>query len=201
MVRGLDRLSDSLADYLDSGTIGAQPKAASKFHPRTWYRGITIEPGRRYSVAVVPFVNLSDHRAAGDVLALLFMRHMASLPAFSVFDTGVVRQQLLNARIIMEGGLSLSDADTVAALIDADFVLGGRVLRYEDPRSPGGPTHVEFSAVLIERKTRRVVWSSESYNNGRDGVRFFERGRSRTAHAMSTQMVRLTAGMIAGSDR
>jgi hypothetical protein len=45
------------------------------------------------------------------------------------------------------------------------------------------------------------VWSSDSYNDGKDGVRFFERGTSRTAHAMATQMVRLTAEMIAGMER
>jgi len=60
---------------------------------------------------------------------------------------------------------------------------------------------VEFSTALLETKSRRVVWSSDSYNEGSDGVRFFERGSSRTAHAMATQMVRLTAEMIAGRDR
>ena len=200
LTRALDRLSDSLLGYLVSETR-ARSKAASKFEPRTAFRSLTLEAGRRYSVAVVPFVNLSERRNAGDVLALLFMRHLASAEPFRVVDTGVVRRQLLDARIIMEGGLSLSDADTVAALIEADYVLGGRVLRYEDYEGVGGRTRVEFSAVLIEKKSRKVVWSSDSYNDGSDGVHFFERGTSRTAHAMATQMVRLTTEMIAGRSR
>lgn len=149
----------------------------------------------------MPFVNLSDRRNAGDVLTLLFMRHLSGVPAFRVLDSGVVRQQLLEARIIMDGGPSLRDAETLAALIDADFVLGGRVTRYLDYEGAGGRTRVEFSTVVIERKTRKVVWSSDSYNEGMDGVRFFERGASRTAHAMATQMVRLTTDRMTRRER
>jgi TolB-like protein len=201
LTRALDRLSDSLLDYLTTGEARERSKAASKFKPRTAFSGLTLEAGRQYSVAVVPFVNLSERRNAGDVLALLFMRHLAGAAAFRVVDTGVVRRQLLDARIIMEGGLSLSDADMVAALIEADYVLGGRVLRYEDYDGAGGRTRVEFSAVLIEKKTRKVVWSSDSCNDGSDGVHFFERGTTKTAHAMATQMVRLTTDRIAGRGR
>ena len=150
---------------------------------------------------MLPFFNRSDRRNAGEMLALLFMRHLSDLSQFRVLDTGVARRQLLDARIIMDGGLSITDAETVATLIDADFVIGGQVLRYEDFEGPDATPRVDFSTVLIERKSRRVIWSSGSYNDGTDGIRLFDRGRSRTAHAMATQMVRLTAEMIAGHDR
>jgi hypothetical protein len=60
---------------------------------------------------------------------------------------------------------------------------------------------VVFSTALVEKKSGKVVWSSQSYNDGRDGVGLFERGMSKTAHAMATQMVRLTTDMIAGRGR
>lgn len=199
--RALDRLAGSLLAFIKSGDIRTDLKRASKFRPKSWYRDIAIDPGRTYTVAVVPFFNLSERRNAGEILAWLFMRHLSALPRFRVLETGVIRAQLLDARIIMDAGLSIRDAETVAALIDADFVLGGRVTRYEDYEGPGGRARVEFSTVLIEKKSRKVVWSSDSYNDGLDGVRFFERGTTRTAHAMATQMVRLTAEMIAGRER
>lgn len=199
--RALGRLGDSLVAYLRSGRMETDRTYASKFKPKSAYRGLTLEPGRSYSVAVVPFFNLSGRRNAGEILALHFIRHLSVVPGFRVVDTGVVRQQLLDARIIMDGGLSISDADTVAALTQADVVLTGRVLRYDDYDGPAGRTGVEFSALLIDRKTRRVVWSSDSYNDGRDGVGFFERGASRTAHAMATQMARLTIELMAGRGR
>lgn len=199
--RALDRLGRSLVSFLETGQPRTGLKRAAKFRPKSSYRALALEPGRPYSVAVVPFFNLSDRRNAGEILALLFIRHLAAFPQFRVLDTGVARRQLLDARIIMDGGLSISDAEMVASLIEADFVLAGRVLRYEDYDGPGGRTGVEFSTVLIERESRRVVWSSDSYNEGTDGLGLFERGRSRTAHAMATQMVRLTTELIAGRDR
>jgi TolB-like protein len=199
--RALTRIADSLMAYLTSGEIRTDLKRASKFRPRSSYRAVALEAGHTYSVAVVPFLNLSERRNAGEILTLLFIRHLSSFREFQVVDAGVVRQQLLDARIIMEGGVSITDAETVAALVEADFVLGGRVTRFEDHEGPGGRVKVEFSTVLIDRKSRRVVWSSDSGNDGLDGVRFFERGTSRTAHVMATQMVRLSTEMIAGRER
>ena len=128
---------------------------------------------------------------------MLFARHLSVFETFSVIDPGTVRQQLLQARIIMDGGISITDADLVASLVDADFVLAGRVHHYRDYEGSEGLTRVDFSTVLIEKASRRVVWSSHSYNDGGDGVLFFGRGRSTTAHAMASQMVRLTTEWIA----
>lgn len=201
LTSALSHVTDSLLTYLKAGEAKPGPKAESKFRPKSSYRSQAIQPGKAYTIAVLPFFNLSERRNAGDILALHFIRHLSGVQQFHVIDAGVTRRQLLDARVIMDGGISLSDAETVAALIDADLVLGGRVLRYEDYEGPAGRTRVEFSTVLIERQSRRVVWSSDSYNEGSDGVWFFERGTSRTAHAMATQMVRLTTEMIAGRDR
>jgi len=199
--RALERMWSSLEAYLETGQAKSRVSRARKFRPRAAFRSAAIETGRSASIAVVPFFNVSDRRNAGEILALLFIRHLTAFEGIRVVDTGVVRQQLLDARIIMDGGLSLRDADTVAALVEADFVLGGRILRYEDHVGSGRAPRVEFSTLLIDRKSRRVIWSSSSDNHGLDGVHFFERGTSRTAHAMATQMVRLTSEMIVGRDR
>jgi TolB-like protein len=201
MARALERLSASLLRYLSAGEPPAGVKTASKFRPKTSYRGLEIERGRSYTIAVVPFVNLSVRRNAGETLALLFMTHLLAAGPFRVVETGEIRRQFLDARIMMEGGISVTDAANVAALVEADYVLGGRVMRYEDYEGGGGNARVDFSAVLIERKSGKVVWSSHSYNDGTEGVTVFERGTSRTAHVMATQMVRLTAEMIGGRHR
>lgn len=196
--RALRETSAALLTHLQAGRAGDGPRPAGKFRPKDFYRGYRLEPGRTYTVAVLPFHNASPRRNAGDVMALLFVRHLAGRGQFRVLDTGVVRRELLAARVIMEGGPSLRDADTVAALVDADFVLGGRVLSYDDHDGENSNPRVEFSTVLIEKASRRVVWTSNSYNDGIDGIRLFDRGRTRTAHRMATQMVRLTAEQMAG---
>jgi TolB-like protein len=199
--RALDHIASSLRAYLKAGEHAAGPAGAAKFRPKVFYRDLAIESGRTYTIAVAPFFNLSERRTAGQTLALLFMRHLSSLPQFRVVDAGEVRRQLLDSRVIMDSGLSLSDTETLAAPVDADFVLSGRVIRYVDYEGPSGLARVEFSTVLIDRKSRKVVWSSESYNDGRDGLGLFERGMARTAHGMATQMVHLTVDMIAGRGR
>jgi TolB-like protein len=199
--RAVGRLATSLLAYLETGEAGPGPRVPSKFAPKSSYRARAMDAAGRRSVAVVPFFNVSERRNAGEILALLFMRHLSSRPGFRVVDSGVVRQQLLDARIIMDGGLSIVDAQTVADLIDADLVLGGRVIRYEDYEGAGGTARVEFSTVLIERQSRRVVWSSDSYNEGTDSAGLFERGTLRTAHALATRMVGRTTEMMAGDRR
>jgi TolB-like protein len=196
--QAVERLAGSLTTYLQTGTVRAKVGHEKAFRPKSYHRSVTFEAGRAHPVAVVPFANLSARRNAGEIMALHFTRHLVRFPEFRVVDTGVTRQQLLNARVIMDGGLSISDAEMVAALIEAEFVLAGRVLRYEDFEGPAGRAGVEFSTVLIERATRRVVWSSNSYNEGRDSAGLFERGASKTAHAMAAQMAALTTELIAG---
>ncbi len=199
--KALGRIAGSLLAYLKTGKKDTGPETAAKFRPKTFYRKLDLEAGKTYTVAVAPFFNLSERRTAGNIMELLFMRHLSSLPQFRVVDAGVVRAQFLDVRIIMDAGLSIADAEQVAAPVDADFVLSGRVIRYADYEGPSGLARVEFSTVLVEKKSGKVVWSSQSYNDGRDGVGLFERGLSKTAHAMATQMVRLTADMIAGRGR
>lgn len=198
--RALEKLGRSLSSYVRTGEPGARRGAASKFQPRTAFRGHIGDPGTTYTVAVLPFFNLSARRNAGDIMALLFMRHLAAGP-FRVLDAGDVRDQLLRARVIMDGGISITDADIVGSVLEADYVLAGRVISYEDYDGPEVNPRVAFSTVLVERATRRVVWSSQSDNDGYDGVRFFGRGASRTAHTMASQMVRITTDMIAGGER
>jgi TolB-like protein len=198
LTRALNGLADSLLNHVKTGERAVFQKGASKFRPKTSYRRFVLEPGKTYSVAVLPFFNRSDRRNAGEILALLFVRHLSAFEPFRVIDAGDVRRQLLQARIIMDGGVSLSDAELVGTDLDADFILAGRVLYYQDQEGPDANPRVEFSTVLIETRSRKVVWSSHSYNQGMDGVRFFRRGRSATAHAMATQMVGTTTGMIAG---
>jgi hypothetical protein len=199
--RALDHVGASLDGWLKTGAPARPMRNRPTFRPRSEFRSRTLTPGTPHSVAVLPFFNLSDRRNAGEILAWLFTRHLAAFPEFRVVDAGVTRQQLLNARVIMDGGIALADAENVASLVDTDLVLAGRVLSYRDFEGSAGQTRVEFSTVLFEKSTRRIVFSSISDNTGADGVGWFERGGSKTAHVMATQMVRRTVEAIAGEGR
>jgi hypothetical protein len=109
----------------------------------------------------------------------------------------MLRQELLDLRIIMQDGVSLANADAIFAVLEADLLVSGRVMDYQDYQGVSGKPKVGFSTMVIERKSREVVWSSNSYNEGDDGVFFFDWGRVNTAHAMASQMVQLVAKMMA----
>ena len=112
---------------------------------------------------------------------LQLVKELTKLKHFEVIELGVVRQRLLNARIIMDEGPSLSDVDLVANYLDADLIFAGKVMNYQDYEGNWGVPKVDFFISAIDRKTRKTVWDSNSYNRGDDRVYLFdsEKGRYR----------------------
>jgi len=96
----------------------------------------------------------------------------------------------------MDDGLSFAQASAMFSKLDADLILTGKVMDYQDYEGITGKSKVDFSAILIERKSNEVVWSSKSYNNGDDGVFFFDFGKVNTAHVMASEMAQNVVEMI-----
>ena len=90
----------------------------------------------------------------------------------------------------MTDGVSLPETETILGAVNAAVVLNGEVLYYRDYSGPEGIPKVDFSVLFIERKSRRVIYSSYSVNHGNDGVVLFDWGRVNTAHSMASQMAR-----------
>ncbi len=188
-------LISSLVDYL-SGRNGGNAAGGIRFRPRTAYRSPILDPDAHYRVAVVQFNNPGDRKNAGEIMSLQFLSALAKRKNFEVLDPGVVREKLLRFRVIMDRGLSVSDADLLFQSADVDLIIGGTVYAYEDNRGSYGAPKVEFFVQVFEKKSREVVWSSDSYNKGDDGVFFFDVGRITTAESMAAQMVRNVVAMM-----
>jgi TolB-like protein len=190
--KALEPVSDSLVGYLSDERGGMNLEGGKrKFRPKLSYRSSVIDPGGKYSVAVVPFFNESTRKNAGQIMVLHFVKWLTELENFSVIEPGVVRQELLTFRIIMDEGVSLAQADLIFSSLDADLILSGKVIDYQDFQGFAGKPRVDFSALLVERNTREVVWASKSYNDGDDRVFFFDWGRVNTAHVMASEMTRV----------
>ncbi len=84
------------------------------------------------SIAVLPFVNETRRRGAGEILALEFAWQLANADGFRVVEPGIVRDELLRRRIVMEDGVSLDQARTVSVTLDADLVMAGYVFDFEE---------------------------------------------------------------------
>jgi TolB-like protein len=187
--KALERLTGSLQNYFDKKSKSENIKGAkTKFRPKVSYRSDLLVPDQRYTVAVAPFLNFSGRKNAGEILELQFIRSLKKFEQFDVIEPGLVRQQLLTLRIIMPEGISLANADALFATLNADLILAANVMEYQDYQGVFGNPKVDFFVQLIEKKSRSVVWSSISHNEGDDWVFFFDRGKVNTAHAMASQM-------------
>jgi TolB-like protein len=187
-----EKVTGSLLTYLSGKTAQDARTVERRFLPKSFH-GVPPKVGagkETVSIAVLTFRNESTRRNAGEIMALHFIRELSGTGKIDVVEPGEVRQVLLRSRTIMEGGLSLPQADLLHDALGVDLVLTGIVMEYQDNIGGFGNPRVEFSARVFDMKTRQIVWSSASYNEGDDGVYFFNLGKVNTAHGMASEMVR-----------
>ncbi len=175
-------------------------KSKMTYRPRMSYKSPFIESGKTYTVAALPFFNMSKRKNAGEIVMLQFVNALVHQGNFIVLEPGLIRQQLLHVRIIMYEGVSLSDAYYVAHSLDADLILSGKVTDYQDISAEGGNPVVNFYVTAIEKISRKVVWASESLNQGNDDVFFYDVGKINTASALASEMARAVAAKMSGRE-
>jgi TolB-like protein len=176
----------------------ASPDRAARFAPGHRYRSPVLDAPDRRTIAVLPFVNDSGRRDAGQAVALDFTEQLVRTGAFDVVEPGQSRREMLAYRVILDGGVSLDNAMVVLEQIGADLVLSGSVLTYADSASREGAPEVQITAYVLDGRTKRVVWSSTSHAQGDDGVFFFGIGRVNAVAALASRMAREVAERIAG---
>lgn len=196
--KALESLADSLTGSVLEKKREPAGEARKKFRPKIAYRFPEIAQGKKYKVAVLPFFNKSIRKYGGEIIQLQFITNLQEFESMEVVEPGLVRQEFLKMRIIMDQGVSLPDAEAIFATLEADFVVSGDLITYQDYEGIQGTPKVDFSVVFVDGKGKRVVWSSTSYNTGDDGVFFFDRGRVNTAHVMAAQMIRWIGEMVLG---
>lgn len=188
--KALGRLADALVhrEKRMEDTVMLPPGAL--FSPQP------LDPARRYSVAILPFFNKSSRKYAGEIVALHFISELTRQGNMDVIEPGVVRQELLRYRIIMEEGVSLADAEIVFGMLKADLILSGNVDGYDDHQGGYDTPKVAFSALLLDRQSRKAVWAVNAHNSGDDRVYLFDINRFTTANGLAAAMIRSAVGSI-----
>jgi TolB-like protein len=171
-----------------STEVDVAARYAARFRPHTHFRSDAVDFSAPHTVAVIPFLNVSERKYAGKILALHFVNELRRCANLRVLEPGVVRERLLTTRSIMAGGPSLAVADLFfhQEFPPVDLILSGEIFDYQDRE---GVAKVDFSAHVFDKETREMVWFSRSYNRGDEDVLFFDLGRERTAHGVTTRMV------------
>lgn len=192
--KALRILQDSMADYL-AGERNYAASDGGNIMPRDFYLATDFVAGNQYKIAVVPFLNRYARRNVGFVIPLHFVRLLNRYPNLEVVEPGVVREQLLKYRLIMQAGPSLAVADVLASdsTIAADLILSGHIFDYQDQF---GIPKIDFSTRLFSSPRREIVWWSRSYVNGDDGVYFYDVGRYRSTHVMLQEVVQAISSLL-----
>jgi hypothetical protein len=191
------RVAGSIERWIETGAPGEACGGAGRFRPRRSFRATALDDLGRRTVAVLPFTNETARRGPAEVVFGQFVAQLARSGAFEVLDPGFVREELLGHRIVLENGVSLDNATTLLALLDADLVISGYVQLYEPRSGPAAP-RVEFTSYALDRSTQELVWSSASEAYGDQGVFFFGAGRVRSPATLSCRMVRGVVDRIVG---
>jgi hypothetical protein len=190
----LGDLAASLGARLDGkGPVARPCPGGGWFAPRISYENV---PDRREvtTVAVLPFVNLTRRRGAGELLALEFAGQLAAEGGVEVVEPGRVRDSLLKRRIVMEEGVSLDQARTLTNALDADLLVAGYVFEFEDA---GYVPIANFTVLVLERRTNRIVWESTSWNRGTDPETVFGAGRVTSGNRLVCRMARNAVAQFA----
>ena len=187
-------LEDAVAELVAALVSGSPRAGARRDHrPKRSFVDpeLSLPTDRPLRVAVLPFENRRGRLDLGVALAGLLVHHLAGR-GVEVLEPGVVRAALLRHRVVQDWGVSLAQADALRVELEADLVVTGRVLAFED----GGPDvvpRVAMSVRAIATASRQAVWSCYSANRGSDGVVLFDAGRMRTARRLASSMIRSAA--------
>ncbi len=189
----LHRALGGLERSLHAAVRGKGPRATAcdggdAFRPKVAFRSPELAARGPFTVAVLPFVDQTPHRSGGAV-ALEFVRRLVATPGVRVVEPGVVRGEVVRFRIGQDEGISLEQARLVADVLDVDLLLAGEVREDEDFLGTAQPPKVTFTAHLLERSRRRLLWESRSGNGGDDAAWLFGTGRVRTASELACRMV------------
>jgi len=193
--RVLAQLAHGLAAFLDGGSADRRCDGGGRYRPKLRFRSKAIDGSAAATLAVVPFLNLSKRRGAGETVSLEFVRQLVATGRYRVLEPGVVRDYLLRARVIMPGGVSLETTRLIVGELGAGIVLSGMVLDFDESPGVKGPT-IRFSATMLDAGSGEVLWNSRSSNRGDDGVFLFGLGRIRTPQDLTCRMVASTIDEI-----
>jgi hypothetical protein len=183
--RAIRQLLDSLAAFYADKPVRRMSSVPGSFRPKEAHESPFLAPNKTYTIAVMPFYNRSKASRAGEVLALRFVSQLVKNKAFEVMEPGVVRQKLLNYRIIMSDGPSREDMKSFFINLETDLILSGRLFEYQE-----GRLNMEFDVQVYERNSSSAVWSSWSHNRGDDAIVVFDWKRVNNAGALASKMAR-----------
>jgi len=119
------------------------------------------------TVAVMPFMNLTNDKLAGERVRDTFMTSLLSTGVVYVIPSGEVARGISRVAMANPADPSAEDIAKLTAMMQADAVITGVVREYGEVRSGQASAGViSVSMQMIEKETRKVVWTAATTKGG-----------------------------------
>jgi TolB-like protein len=133
----------------------------------TKYTHPNMDLGAIRRVAVLPFENLAQDKAAGEKVQKIFLTELLALEAFDVVEPGQVTQLLRSSHVESIEALTPADMKKIGDSLKAQGVFIGTIVDFTETRSGQTPTpEVTIQLRLVETQTGVTVWSASRTRSG-----------------------------------
>jgi len=131
------------------------------------YKDPKMDFGSVYTVAVMPFANLTKEQLAADRVRDVFMTMLLASGEVYVLPQGEVARGLALAGVVNPAAPSNDEAKKFAQLVKADAVITAVIREYGEMRSGSATANViSLSIQMTEAQTGRVVLSVSNTKGG-----------------------------------
>lgn len=110
----------------------------------------------KYRVAVLPFRNRSQNKAAGPMITEMFIVELFKRGKFEIIELGDVNQVMLENMIRRQGELDYKKIEKFSNALDPDGILIGSVEKFS--ATPGTVPKLELSIRLINVRDKKIIW-------------------------------------------
>lgn len=131
------------------------------------YKDPKMDFGSIYTVAVMPFTNLSKEQVASDRVRDVFITMLLASGDVYVIPPGEVARGVALAGISNPSSPSNDEAKKLGTVLKADAIITGVVREYGEMRSGSAVANVlSLHLQMTEVQTGKVVWSVSSTKGG-----------------------------------
>jgi len=131
------------------------------------YHDANMDFGVVQTVAVMPFVNLTNEKRAAGRVRDMFMTVLQATGTVYVLPPGEVGRGISRLRIESPEEPTPDEVIAMATNVGADAIITGTVLEYGTVRSGTSTANIiSVSVEMMEAQTGKIVWSAASTKGG-----------------------------------
>ena len=119
------------------------------------------------TVAVLPFMNLSQPPAGAERVRDVFSNMLLATGALYVLPSGETQRGLARSGVANQAAPSKEEAVNIGKALSADAIITGVVKEYGEVRSGSSAANtISLSVQMIETQTGKVVWAAATTKGG-----------------------------------